>query len=114
MDDDGLGDEPVSIAVAVTVEGQHLTVDFAGTDPQRPSSINLSWQGLVAAVYYSFKALLDPDIPNVRGGTDEPPQPGASHATTVNSLASSSWRRQTRWSPKNPCRRTTGSPWPSR
>jgi N-methylhydantoinase B len=67
MDDDGLGDEPVTIRAAVRVDGQQLTVDFAGTDLQRPSSINLSWQGLVAAVYYSFKALLDPDIPTSAG-----------------------------------------------
>jgi N-methylhydantoinase B len=67
MDDDGVSDDPVTIRAEITIEGDALTIDFAGSDAQRTSSINLSWQGLVAAVYYSFKALLDPDIPTSAG-----------------------------------------------
>jgi N-methylhydantoinase B len=40
MDGDGIGEEPVRIAVAVTVGGEEMTVDFAGTSPQCSGNIN--------------------------------------------------------------------------
>ncbi|KRT64315.1 MAG: hypothetical protein XU10_C0003G0072 [Chloroflexi bacterium CSP1-4] len=46
---------------------------------------------------------------------DDRPEPGASHATTVNSSDRASiWRRHSRLSPTNPCRRTRGGPSPRR
>ena len=67
LDDDGASNEPILIHAEIAIDGDHLAIDFAGSAEQRTSSINLSWQGLVAAAYYSFKALLDPDIPTSAG-----------------------------------------------
>lgn len=40
MDDDGFGSGPVPIAVRMTVAGERLTVDFAGSSPQVPGGVN--------------------------------------------------------------------------
>lgn len=42
IDDDGFQDEPVKIEVAVKVNGEHILVDFEGTDPQVKGFINTS------------------------------------------------------------------------
>jgi len=63
LDGDGVRDAPIPIAVAVTVTGDQLHLDFAGSGPQSPGDINVVWLGLLATVYYAVKALLDPSIP---------------------------------------------------
>ena len=52
MDDDGLTDQPVPVAVTITVDGDEMTVDFAGTSPQRPGCINTPLAVTVSAVLY--------------------------------------------------------------
>lgn len=51
------------IEVAVTVEGDRVALDFAGTGPQAPVGINVVRPALEATVYYALKAVLDPGIP---------------------------------------------------
>jgi N-methylhydantoinase B len=63
MDDDGLGgDEPVEIKVRVTVSGGRLSFDFTGSGKQARGAMNLPISALNACVYYSVKALLDPEL----------------------------------------------------
>jgi N-methylhydantoinase B len=63
MDDDGLGgDEPVEIHVRVTVSGERLSFDFTGSGKQARGAMNLPLSALNACVYYSVKALLDPEL----------------------------------------------------
>src|SRR3546814_15637161 len=40
IDDDGLSDEPIPIAVTLDVAGDHVTIDFAGSSPQVKAAIN--------------------------------------------------------------------------
>jgi N-methylhydantoinase B len=61
LDDDGLGSGPVRIAVTVEVGDHHVTVDFAGTDPQMAGGLNMSQTAARAAVYFVVKAIFDPD-----------------------------------------------------
>jgi N-methylhydantoinase B len=63
LDDDGMGGDPVPITVTVRVAGDTLAVDFTGTGPQARGAMNIPLNALEASVYYSVKALLDPDLP---------------------------------------------------
>jgi N-methylhydantoinase B len=67
MDDDGLGTEDILIRLAVHVQGERILFDFAGTAPQANGNINATRNATEAAIYYTLKALLDPDIPNNQG-----------------------------------------------
>ncbi len=62
LDDDGNGGDPVPIAVSVTVSGDHLHFNLAGTGPQARGALNVSASALKATVYYCVKALLDPEL----------------------------------------------------
>jgi N-methylhydantoinase B len=67
MDDDGITDRPVRIAVTVTIRGDEATFDFTGTDPQTEGPINTTRFIAQSAVYYAAKSLFGPDIPTNDG-----------------------------------------------
>ncbi|HUA54043.1 MAG TPA: hydantoinase B/oxoprolinase family protein [Candidatus Sulfotelmatobacter sp.] len=67
MDDDGLGTTDIRIEVAITVDGERIHFDFAGSHAQVAGNINLTLIGTRAAACYCIKALLDPDVPNNQG-----------------------------------------------
>jgi N-methylhydantoinase B len=54
------------------VSGNDVDIDFAGTSPQVDGNINVTFNATQAAVCYSLKALLDPNIPNNQGMLDIP------------------------------------------
>ena len=70
MDGDGLGTFDVAIIIAVHVNGREITFDFSGTADQVKGNINVTLNATQAAVCYSLKALLDPEIPNNQGVLD--------------------------------------------
>ena len=72
MDDDGLGTVDVPIRLTVTIAGERAVFDFTGTSPQVRGNINMTLNATQAAVCYSLKALLDPDVPNNQGVLDVP------------------------------------------
>ncbi|TFH50918.1 MAG: hydantoinase B/oxoprolinase family protein, partial [Methanothrix sp.] len=63
LDNDGFSEEPAVIRVAITIEGEQATVDFSGTDAQRPGSINAVYPVTLSAVAYVFRCVLGLDIP---------------------------------------------------
>jgi N-methylhydantoinase B len=63
MDDDGLGGGPIKIAVTVSIEGDRMTFDYTGTDPQARGPINVPYFGTCSGVYYAVKALIGPLVP---------------------------------------------------
>ena len=63
LDGDGRTDEPIRVAVSVTLDDDGATFDLTGTDPQRPSSINTTAAMTFAGCAYAFRVFLDPDIP---------------------------------------------------
>src|SRR5690606_24890307 len=67
MDDDGLGTRDIVIRLTVTVKGDRILFDFEGTADQAKGNINATRNATEAAVYYTLKALLDPDIANNQG-----------------------------------------------
>jgi N-methylhydantoinase B len=84
MDNDGVSDEPVRIAVSVTFgessssrrgRKNHnmrdslpaVTVDFTGTDPEVEGSINAVEAITFSACFYVFRCLLTEDVPATAG-----------------------------------------------
>ena len=70
MDDDGVGNQDLVIAVTVTVGRGRVAFDFAGTCPQTPGNVNCTLNATVASVTYALKALLDPEAPNTQSVID--------------------------------------------
>src|SRR5581483_4722392 len=60
-------DEPVRLAVALEVEGDELTIDFAGSSPQSRHGINLVLNYTHAYSSFAVKAALAPDVPHNEG-----------------------------------------------
>jgi N-methylhydantoinase B len=68
MDDAGVCcPDPIPISVKITIKGDSMVLDFTGTNPQVNGPINVTYNGLLATVFYSLKALIDPDIPSNAG-----------------------------------------------
>ncbi|CQR56983.1 hydantoinase B/oxoprolinase family protein [Paenibacillus riograndensis] len=63
MDDAGAASpDPIKLTVKITIQGDAMELDFAGSQPQVNGPINVTYNGLLATVFYSIKALIDPDI----------------------------------------------------
>src|SRR5258708_34176423 len=60
-------DEPIRIECELTVRGDEIDIDFAGTSPQLPHALNVVPIYTFAYTVYGLKALLCPDIPNNEG-----------------------------------------------
>jgi N-methylhydantoinase B len=70
LDDDGMSDDPVRIAVTVTIEGDRATIDFTGSAPQVRGAINAVEAITVSVVYYVFRCLIPADVPASAGVLD--------------------------------------------
>jgi N-methylhydantoinase B len=84
LDDDGISDKPVKIAVTVSVGSKGaaardraragdakmarlVTVDFTGSDPQVAGSVNAVEAITYSACFYVFRCLLAEDVPATAG-----------------------------------------------
>ena len=67
LDDDGYRPEPIPISVALTVKGDTLSLDFAGSGREALGALNVVEAALKATVFYAVKALLDPGVPSNAG-----------------------------------------------
>jgi N-methylhydantoinase B len=80
LDDDGMNDRPVKIAVTIkvhpsqvrsnvrSVRSRHMiTVDFNGSDPQVEGSVNAVAAITYSACFYVFRCLLAEDVPAAAG-----------------------------------------------
>ena len=83
LDNDGFSEEPAVIRVAITIDGEQATVDFSGTEAQRPGSINAVYPVTLSAVAYVFRCVLGLDIP-ANSGCLRPIQIIAPEGTLVN------------------------------
>lgn len=60
-------DEPITVKIAVTVQGSDLFVDYAGTSPQCDRGINVPFAYCVAYTTYPLKCAISPHVPNNEG-----------------------------------------------
>lgn len=67
LDDDGMGSGPIPIRVAVTIDGDEVTVDFSGSAPQCAGPLNAVEAVTLSATVYVFRCLLDPSVPPNHG-----------------------------------------------
>jgi N-methylhydantoinase B len=68
MDDAGVAcPDPIKIQVKITIQGDTMDLNFNGTHAQVEGPINVTKNGLLATVFYSLKALIDPGIPSNAG-----------------------------------------------
>jgi N-methylhydantoinase B len=65
------GDRDLPIAVAVRIEGDRLSADFAGTHPQIDGNINAVEAVTRSCLYYAVRVATDPTIP-ANGGCYRP------------------------------------------
>jgi N-methylhydantoinase B len=72
MDDDGMGTRDIPIRVRIDVGRGRIRFDFTGTSKQVSGNINVTLNATQAAVCYTLKALLDPQVPNNQGMLDLP------------------------------------------
>jgi N-methylhydantoinase B len=84
VDDDGLDDQPLVVKAAVTIKGEEITVDYAGTCGQVRRNLNCPWASTVSATLAAIKsALTSPDIP-FNEGFKRPIRVTAPKGTLVN------------------------------
>jgi N-methylhydantoinase B len=73
LDDDGVENKPVRIAVSIQItrkKGKHptpVTIDFTGCDPQVQGAVNAVEAITYSACFYVFRCLLRDDVPATSG-----------------------------------------------
>jgi N-methylhydantoinase B len=60
-------DAPITLAVTITIDGDGMRVDYAGTSPESPRGINVVLNYTRAYTTYALTCLLTPEIPNNEG-----------------------------------------------
>lgn len=68
IDNDGLGNGPIPVEMTVTVAGESVTIDLAGSSPQALGPVNCGFAQTISACRVAFKLLVNPGRP-VDGGT---------------------------------------------
>ena len=70
MDGDGIATSDIPICLSLTVKGEHIHLDFAGTSPQVSGNINTTMNAVQASVCYALIAVLDAELPSNQGVLD--------------------------------------------
>ena len=63
LDDDGISDRPIRIAVRISIRGDRAVIDFGGSAPQTSGGVNANFAVTCSAVLYVFRCLVEEDIP---------------------------------------------------
>ena len=67
LDDDGAGTVDLPVEVALTIDGDEIRVDFAGTADQTAGPVNAVFAVTASATYYAVRCVTDPEIPPNHG-----------------------------------------------
>nr|WP_276236212.1 hydantoinase B/oxoprolinase family protein [Halosegnis sp. DT85] len=67
LEGDGVTDDDIPVVATVTVDGNAVAVDFAGTADQVRGNVNAPLAVAKSAVYFVVRAVTDPDIPPNHG-----------------------------------------------
>jgi N-methylhydantoinase B len=68
LDDDGVRDHAIRIAVRLRIHGDNAEIDFSGSGPQVEGSVNSVYAITASAVFYVFRTLVDAPISANAGG----------------------------------------------
>jgi N-methylhydantoinase B len=83
LNDDGVDERPVKIAVRIAIRGERATVDFTGSASQVAGAINAVEAITVSAVSYVFRCLVGGEVP-ASAGLMQPIEVIAPQGTVVN------------------------------
>ena len=84
LDDDGVTDEPVWVRVALTISGDEMEIDFAGTDPQVSRNVNCPLASTHSVALSAVKIVLTgADVP-FNSGVRRPITIAAPYGSLVN------------------------------
>jgi N-methylhydantoinase B len=68
LEDDARGEErDIALHVAARIEGDRLTLDFTGSDPQVDGNLNCPLSVTKSAAFFAVRAMTDPDAPPSAG-----------------------------------------------
>ncbi|MCY4542513.1 MAG: hydantoinase B/oxoprolinase family protein [Rhodobacteraceae bacterium] len=70
LDDDGFGDEPIKVAVTLTIKGEEMVIDLAGTSGPVAGSVNCGAVQTVSLLRLAYKSMINPDRA-ITGGSFE-------------------------------------------
>lgn len=68
-DDDGTTDEPVLSRVSVTIDGDRMIIDTAGSSEQRPGNLNTAYPNTLSAARLALALLFPAGEPDVNDGS---------------------------------------------
>ncbi len=63
MDNDGITDDPVKIAVQISIQGDEAILDFSSSSAQVEGGVNANFAVTCSAILYVFRCLVEEDIP---------------------------------------------------
>jgi N-methylhydantoinase B/oxoprolinase/acetone carboxylase alpha subunit len=63
LDNDGITEDAVRIAVTLRIRGESAEVDFTGSSAQAAGSVNANYAIAVSASMYCFRCLMEADVP---------------------------------------------------
>ncbi len=64
---DGIADKPIRVEMTLTVDGETMDIDYAGSDPQVDRAINVCMCYTYALTVYGVKCCTIPNLPNNEG-----------------------------------------------
>jgi len=67
LDEDGVSDQRVKLAVTLSVKDGHLTLDLSESSPQLASGKNVPLTHSYATAYFCLKSMVDPFVPTNEG-----------------------------------------------
>ncbi len=83
FDSEEIGDQELTLRVAIEVKGDEIHLDFCDNPPQVRAGLNMVWTALLATCYYAVKTVIDPTIlPNA--GMYRPIHVAATPGTILN------------------------------
>jgi N-methylhydantoinase B len=61
LDDDGVGDEPVKVALSLTIEGERMIIDLEGSSSPVEGAINCGAVQTASLLRLAYKTMINPD-----------------------------------------------------
>ncbi|MCO5089822.1 hydantoinase B/oxoprolinase family protein [Bosea sp. (in: a-proteobacteria)] len=83
IDDDGIGDEPILLKVALTIKDGEVIADYTGSAPQVKGALNATLPFTKANTYLALRCVFEADLPN-NGGFFRPIKVIAPEGTILN------------------------------
>lgn len=85
MTSDGFDGETIDLVVTVTIDGEHVDIDYTGSSPQSPHGVNVVLNYTRAYTSFAIKAALAPEVPH-NAGSFRPVHVSAPRGSVLNCI----------------------------